>query len=97
MANSPSEPPEKPDPIESLASMSLEQWVETLRQSDRSFYNMIALEVWSIAKTMDHLLPGFWSRFMTNRREAMQKFLQMKQTQAPNNRPPHPYINRREE
>ncbi len=64
---------------EPLHSMNIDQWIETLRRSDRSFYNMMALEVWSIAKTMDGLLPGFWNRFMTNRQIALKQFMQQKQ------------------
>ncbi|MGA7935855.1 MAG: hypothetical protein WCA35_20050 [Kovacikia sp.] len=63
--------------------MNIDQWIETLQQSDRSFYNLMALEVWSIAKTMDSLLPGFWNRFMTNRQVALKQFVeQQKQTEG---------------
>ncbi|QZZ20076.1 hypothetical protein J5X98_22770 [Leptothermofonsia sichuanensis E412] len=63
---------------ESLESMNIDQWIENLRRADRSFYNMMALEVWSIAKTMDGLIPGFWNRFMTNRQTALKQFMQQK-------------------
>ncbi len=55
--------------------MSIEQWLESLRRSDRAFYNMMAMEVWSIAKSMDTLIPGFWSRFMENRQLAVKNFV----------------------
>ncbi|MBD2043933.1 hypothetical protein H6F56_25135 [Microcoleus sp. FACHB-672] len=58
--------------------MNFEQWIEALKSSDRLFYNMMAIEVWSIAKTMDTLFPGFWNRFMTNRRFALQEFIKQK-------------------
>ncbi|MCL6435438.1 MAG: hypothetical protein K6T90_14745 [Leptolyngbyaceae cyanobacterium HOT.MB2.61] len=61
--------------------MHIDQWIENLRRADRSFYNMMALEVWSIAKTMDGLLPGFWNRFMTNRQVALKQFIQQKNLQ----------------
>ena len=35
--------------IESLPAMTLEQWLEKLRRSDRAFHNIMAIEVWSIA------------------------------------------------
>jgi len=73
------DPPSESDP-ESIPSMDLEQWLETLRRADHSFYNMMALEVWSIAKTMDTLIPGFWNRFMKNRQRAMKQFMEQKQT-----------------
>jgi len=61
-------------------SMDLDQWLETLRRADHSFYNLMALEVWSIAKTMDTLIPGFWNRFMKNRQLALKQFMEQKQT-----------------
>ncbi|MCY7320557.1 MAG: hypothetical protein LH660_01840 [Phormidesmis sp. CAN_BIN36] len=71
-------PPESSEQnsIESLPAMTLEQWLEKLRRSDRAFYNIMAIEVWSIAQTMDGLIPGFWGRFMTNRRLAMKQFVE---------------------
>ncbi len=54
----PSESPQ--ELIESLPAITLDQWLEKLRRSNRAFYNIMAMEVWSIAKTMDDLVPGFW-------------------------------------
>lgn len=68
---------------ESLRSMDIDQWIENLKRADRSFYNIMALEVWSIAKTMDGLAPGFWNRFMTNRKIALKQFMQQKKSQSP--------------
>jgi hypothetical protein len=60
--------------------MSVEQWLASLRRTDRAFYNMMAMEVWSIAKSMDSLIPGFWSRFMENRQTAVKKFVNDRRT-----------------
>jgi hypothetical protein len=60
--------------------MSVEQWLASLRRTDRAFYNMMAMEVWSIAKSMDTLIPGFWSRFMENRQMAVKKFVHDRRT-----------------
>jgi hypothetical protein len=68
--------------LEMLSNMNVDQWLETLRHADRSFYNLMALEVWSIAKTMDSLIPGFWSRFMANRQVALKQFMEQKQQAA---------------
>ncbi|MDX2231416.1 MAG: hypothetical protein NW220_17405 [Leptolyngbyaceae cyanobacterium bins.349] len=57
------------------------QWLEQLRRSDQSLYNLMALEVWSIAQTMDQAIPGFWNRFMENRQLALKAFLAHRQTQ----------------
>jgi hypothetical protein len=65
-----------------LADMDIDQWLETLRHSDRSLYNLMALEVWSIAKTMDGLIPGFWNRFMENRQISLKQFIQQQQKAA---------------
>jgi hypothetical protein len=70
-----------PDPIDPLSEqdqeflMDIDAWLEKLRRADRSFYNIMALEVWSIAKTMDGLIPGFWNRFMYNRQVALRQFM----------------------
>ncbi len=84
-----SESQEQP-PIASLPAMTLEEWLEKLRRSDLAFYNIMAIEVWSIAKTMDSLIPGFWSRFMTNRRLAMKQFVEHRRVQHSASQPPPP-------
>ncbi len=75
--NTVSQEPQGRDPI---SQMSVEQWLESLRRNDRTFYNMMAMEVWSIAKSMDTLLPGFWSKFMANRQLAVQNFVGQRRT-----------------
>jgi len=69
------------DAIPSPMREEVLQWLERLRHSDRSLYNLMALEVWSIAQTMDHLIPGFWNRFMKNRQLALKEFLAQRQAQ----------------
>lgn len=80
-----------PDPdgetIPSANADEILQWLEQLQRSDRFLYNQMALEVWAIAQTMDHLIPGFWNRFMANRQQALQEFLAHRQTQS---HPTHP-------
>ncbi len=66
--------PEK-DLLESASYIDIDQWLERLRHSDRALYNSMALEVWAIARTMDNLIPGFWSRFMKNRQTALKQFV----------------------
>lgn len=70
--------PPQPKSPETRPSITIEQWIENLKCADRAFYNLLALEVWSIAKTMDGLIPGFWNRFMTNRQIALRQFMQQK-------------------
>jgi hypothetical protein len=57
------------------SALSIEAWLDKLKSSDRAFYNIMAMEVWSLAKSMDSMTPGFWNRFMDNRRTAMQEFV----------------------
>jgi hypothetical protein len=84
-----SEPlPDEEEILELLSEMDIDQWIETLRRSDRSLYNMMALEVWSIAKTMDGLIPGFWTRFMANRQVSLQQFIQQRKAQQDQSAPP---------
>lgn len=83
-AESPESSPESSQAEADSPAMTIEQWLERLRSADRAFYNIMAMEVWSIAKSMDTLIPGFWSRFMQNRREAMHQFvLKKRQTAHP--------------
>lgn len=68
---------------EAAAREEIAQWLERLRRSDRSLYNLMALEVWSIAQTMDGLIPGFWNRFMENRQIALKEFVEQRKRQQP--------------
>ncbi len=70
------------DPVgtDPVSQMSVEQWLESLRRTDRTFYNMMAMEVWAIAKSMDTIIPGFWSKFMANRQLAVQNFVVQRRT-----------------
>ncbi len=75
-----SQPPIESETRSAPTQMSVEQWLESLRRTDRAFYNMMAMEVWSIAKSMDTLIPGFWSRFMENRQVAVKNFVHDRRT-----------------
>ncbi|MFB2876804.1 hypothetical protein [Floridanema aerugineum] len=59
--------------------VNIAQHLEELEKSDRSLHNLIGMEIWSITKTMDDLYPGFWHKFMLNRRQSMKQFMQQKQ------------------
>lgn len=52
----------------------LEQ-LNLLKQEDETLYNIFAVDVWALAKTMDEYQPGFWSAFMANREKALKGFL----------------------
>lgn len=55
-------------------SVILEQ-LNLLKQEDETLYNILAVDVWALAKTMDEFQPGFWSAFMTNREKALKRFI----------------------
>ena len=57
----------------------IEEELEALHRSDRSLHNLMGMEVWAIAKTMDEVYPGFWNQFMENRRLAFKQFMEQKQ------------------
>ena len=55
-------------------SVILDQ-LNTLQQEDETLYNILAVDVWALAKTMDEFQPGFWSAFMKNRDKALKRFI----------------------
>jgi len=71
-----------PDP-DAQVWTEIDHWLERLRRSDRSLYNLMALEVWSIAQTMDARVPGFWNRFMENRQLALKEFVAHRKKHPP--------------
>lgn len=58
--------------------MNSEKSLEALKNSDQLFNKTMAIEVWALAKTMDDLFPGFWNRFMANRRTALKQFIKQR-------------------
>jgi hypothetical protein len=51
------------------------QQINSLRKEDETLYNILAVDVWALAKTMDEFQPGFWSEFMKNREQALRRFM----------------------
>jgi hypothetical protein len=49
--------------------------IDSLRREDETLYNILAVDVWALAKTMDEFQPGFWSEFMKNREQALRRFM----------------------
>jgi hypothetical protein len=54
---------------------SLVEQIELLKREDETLYNMLAVDVWALAKTMDEFQPGFWAAFMKNRDKALKQFI----------------------
>ena len=71
------------------SSVILDQ-LNSLKQEDETLYNVFAVDVWALAKTMDEFQPGFWSAFMKNREKALKRFIAevTKNKSANSKRPP---------
>lgn len=72
------------------ASRSVLEQINSLKREDERLYNILAIDVWALAKTMDEYQPGFWAAFMKNREKALKRFLaeMMKNKPADTKRPP---------
>jgi hypothetical protein len=66
--------------LNSATSVEIKQLIAKLQDSHDLRYKMINLETWALAQTMDGFLPGFWNRFLENRRTALKQFLERKRT-----------------
>jgi hypothetical protein len=60
------------------ATVEIKELITKLQQSHDLRYKLINLESWALAATMDNFIPGFWSRFLENRRTALKQFLKRK-------------------
>ena len=71
-------------------SKAILEQLKTLKQEDETLYNILAVDVWALAKTMDEFQPGFWSAFMKNREKALKRFIAevIKNKPADPKRPP---------
>ncbi len=49
--------------------------LNSLRKEDETLSNILAVDVWALAKTMDEFQPGFWSAFMKNREQSLRRFM----------------------
>lgn len=62
--------PSEPEDIDALFAR-----IDSLQREDETLYNILAVDVWALAKTMDEFQPGFWSEFMKNRERALRRFM----------------------
>lgn len=53
----------------------LMEQINSLKREDEMLQNILAVDVWAIAKTMDEFHPGFWAAFMKNREQALKRFM----------------------
>lgn len=69
---------------------SLLEQLNSLKREDETLYNILAVDIWALAKTMDEYQPGFWAAFMKNREQALKRFIDevVKSKPADVKRPP---------
>lgn len=58
-----------------LKERDLLEQIDSLKREDEMLHNILAVDIWAIAKTMDEFEPGFWTAFMKNREQALKRFL----------------------
>jgi hypothetical protein len=70
---------------------SLLEQINALKREDEKLYNILAVDIWALAKTMDEFQPGFWAAFMKNRDRALKRFIEkvVKSKPADVKRPPY--------
>ncbi|MBD2020746.1 hypothetical protein H6F43_11190 [Leptolyngbya sp. FACHB-36] len=80
----------KPESHHAAPNRSLVEQIDSLKREDEMLYNILAVDVWALAKTMDEFQPGFWAAFMKNRERALKRFIDemMKAKSANPKRPP---------
>lgn len=77
------------DPLTADLKRKIFEQIKSLQQEDERLYNILAVDVWALAKTMDEFQPGFWTAFMKNREKALKRFLaEASQQDAPNHKKP---------
>lgn len=64
--------------LDSPSSLEVKELIATIQHSHQLRAKMVNLESWALADTMDDFLPGFWSRFLENRRTSLKQFLKQK-------------------
>ncbi len=71
-----------PDNLTPDSERELATRMGALQEADKTFYNLMSLELWAIAKTMDEREPGFWLKYMKNRQTVMKQHLEQKRASS---------------
>ncbi len=64
-----------PDREATSVSKDILKRINSLKKENERLYNILAIDVWALAKTIDEFQPGFWAAFMKNRDKALKKFM----------------------
>lgn len=65
----------KPENQTATKKSPIQDEINSLKHQEETLYNILAVDVWALAKTMDEFQPGFWSAFMKNREKALKRFI----------------------
>jgi hypothetical protein len=65
----------KGDSRQTARKGSLIEQLNSLKREDEMLHNILAVDIWALAKTMDEYQPGFWAAFMKNREQALKRFI----------------------
>ncbi|MCY7285755.1 MAG: hypothetical protein LH679_20450 [Cyanobacteria bacterium CAN_BIN43] len=65
----------KDDNRQASKERNVMEQINSLKREDEMLQNILAVDVWAIAKTMDEFHPGFWAAFMKNREQALKRFM----------------------
>lgn len=60
----------------------INQQLDNIKTYHTQLSRLINLETWAIVGTMEDFHPGFWNRFMLNRKSAFQEFLSQKNSKS---------------
>jgi hypothetical protein len=69
-------PMPKDEDVQAARKSALMEQIKSLKREDELLYNILAVDVWALAKTMDEFQPGFWTAFMKNREQALKRFIE---------------------
>lgn len=67
---------------ESLSEAEIEQLIAKMQRSHHLRSKIMNLETGALAETMEQFFPGFWSRFIENRRTSLKQFLEQKRSSS---------------
>lgn len=68
--------------LNSSEQAEIKEMIASIEDSHHLRYKMMNLEAWALAETMDQFIPGFWNRFLQNRRQALKQFIAKKRSDS---------------
>ena len=78
--------------VSSLKHRRIQRQLNALKEQDETLHNVLAVDIWALAKTIDEFQPGFWAEFMKTRDKALRRFLQETLKSDPTVTKRHPFL-----